>query len=442
MAGGTWATQNKVRPGVYVNFKSIPDSLGNVSDRGICALPLIMDWGAEATVTEVNIEANFFKLFGYDLFNSNLYSYATATTPTSELFYVREALRNAKTVYVYRLNTGTKATKTFGTLVVTAKYSGLRGNNISIAIQQNIDDNTKFDVITYVDSVEQDRQSLVSTVANLKANDWVVFSGTGNLTVSAGTLLAGGANGTVTSTNHTNFTSAIEIVDFNTVGYIGDDSDIKAVYKAFVARLRDTEGRKIQAVLYNYASANYEGIISIKNDAKLVAWTAGAVAGANVNQSLTYRKYDGDVPVNPTYTNSQIITALNAGEFVFTKNASGEVIVEQDINTFVSFTSEKGKEFRKNKVIRTLDAIAVDAKKIYENFYIGKVNNDANGRNLLKNELITYMKTLQSLNGIQNFDAKTDIEVLAGEESDAVVINLYAQPVDAVEKIYVIVNIA
>jgi hypothetical protein len=441
MAGGNFVTQNKVRPGIYVNFKSIPDTLGSVSDRGICALGLIMNWGIEATVVEIDKESDFLNLCGYDLFNSNLYAYATAGTPTNQLFYIKEALRNSYKVFLYRLNTGVKAAQTLGNLVCTAKYTGLRGNDISVAVQENIDDETKFDVITYLDSIEMDRQ-VVATIATLVANDWVVFSGTGDLAVTAGTALISGTNGTVSSTNHTNFVSAIEVKDFNTIGYIGDDSDIKALYEAFVARLRDDEGRKIQAVLFNRTTSDTEGIIPVKNSATMVAWTVGATAGAGVNESLTYKKYNGEVPINPTYTNSQIIAALNAGEFIFTKNGSGDVIVEQDINSFVSFTTEKGKAFRKNRVIRVLDAIAVDVKKIYENFYIGKVDNNADGRNLLKNEIISYMNTLQGLNAVQNFDAQTDIEVLEGDDSDSVVINLYAQPVDAIEKIYVTVNVA
>jgi len=440
MAGGTWITQNKVRPGIYVNFKSVPDTLGNVSDRGVCALPLIMNWGIEATVVEINKESDFLNLCGYDLFNSNLYTYATASTPTNQLFYIREALRNSITVYLYRLNTGVKASATLGNLVCTAKYTGLRGNDVSVAVQENIDDETDFDVITYLDSIEMDRQ-VVATISALTSNDWVDFSGTLALAVTAGTALTLGTNGTVSSTNHTNFTTAIEVKDFNTLGYIGDDSDIKALYEVFVSRLRDDEGRKIQAVLFNSASSDYEGIISVKNDASIVPWVVGATAGAGVNESLTYTKYSGDIPINPTYTNSQIIAALNAGEFVFTKNGSGDVIVEQDINTFLSFTTDKGKVFRKNRPIRVLDSIAVDAKKIYENFYIGKVDNNADGRNLLKNEIITYMNTLQGLNAIQNFDAQTDIEIVEGMESDAVLMGIYAQPVDAIEKVYVTVNV-
>jgi hypothetical protein len=441
MAGGTWVTQNKVRPGVYVNLKSVPESLGTVSDRGVCALPLVMSWGAEATVIELNTGSDFLKLCGYDLFDTNLYSYATAATPTNQLFYIKEALRNSKTVYLYRLNTGVKATATLGNLVATAKYTGLRGNNISVAVQENIDNATKFDVITYLDGVEMNRQ-VVATIAELTSNDWVVFSGTLALAVTAGTSLANGTNGTVSSTEYTNFTTAIELVDFNTTGYIGDDIDIKSLFKIFVTRLRDEEGRKIQAVLYNSANSDYEGIISVKNDTKLVAWTIGATAGANVNESLTYTKYNGDVVVNPTYTNSQIITALENGEFIFSKNSNGEIIVEQDINTFISFTADKSKAFKKNRVIRVLDAIAVDAKKIYETYYIGKVSNNADGRNLLKNELISYINTLLGLNAVQNFDSQTDIEVLEGIDTDAVVINMYAQPVDSIEKIYVTVNVA
>ena len=33
-AGGTWTVQNKVRPGAYINFVSVPKALGTLGERG------------------------------------------------------------------------------------------------------------------------------------------------------------------------------------------------------------------------------------------------------------------------------------------------------------------------------------------------------------------------------------------------------------------------
>lgn len=92
-------------------------------------------------------------------------------------------------------------------------------------------------------------------------------------------------------------------------------------------------------------------------------------------------------------------------------------------------------------MLRVLDGIANDLKRIFESFYLGKVDNNADGRNLLKSEAIAYMNTLQAINAIQNFDAQSDVTIVAGNESDAVYAEIGAQPVDSIEKTYLKVRV-
>lgn len=49
---------------------------------------------------------------------------------------VREALKRAGTLLLYRLNEGVKAAVTNNGLQVTAKYGGVRGNDLSIVIEK------------------------------------------------------------------------------------------------------------------------------------------------------------------------------------------------------------------------------------------------------------------------------------------------------------------
>ena len=37
-AGGTWQSQNKVRPGAYINVVGVPKPLGSIGDRGVVAI--------------------------------------------------------------------------------------------------------------------------------------------------------------------------------------------------------------------------------------------------------------------------------------------------------------------------------------------------------------------------------------------------------------------
>ena len=229
------------------------------------------------------------------------------------------------------------------------------------------------------------------------------------------------------------------------------DSTVKGAAVSFIKRMREEEGKKVQGVLENYPTADYEGIISVKNGVKLTdgtiidavkatAWVAAATAGAEVNESNTYTTYDDSVDVDVRYTNTQIIEALQKGEFVFVEQG-GKAVVEQDINTLTSFTADKDKSFRKNRVIRVLDAIGNDINTIFSQYYLGSTDNHADGRKLFKGECINYLDTLQGISAIQNFDSTKDVEVLPGQESDAVVTNIYVQPVDSMEKLYMTVTV-
>src|SRR5690606_2328645 len=174
---------------------------------------------------------------------------------------------------------------------------------------------------------------------------------------------------------------------------------------------------------------------TILNNIQVTAWVAGATAGANVNESLTYAAYDGAVDVDERYTHTEIVQALKNGEFLF-EYSDGRAIVEQDINSFTSFTPEKRQHFSKNRVIRVLDSIGNDLKRIFEQFYIGKVNNNVDGRNLFKNEIVNYMTVLENIGAIQNFDSQADVTVVQGNDVDSIYVELYVQPVDAIEKVY------
>lgn len=71
MAGGTWTTQNKVRPGAYVNINSTGNVGTSESTNGIMTLPLSLDFGPENTVVEVNATSDL-TAFGYDLGNEKM----------------------------------------------------------------------------------------------------------------------------------------------------------------------------------------------------------------------------------------------------------------------------------------------------------------------------------------------------------------------------------
>ena len=440
----TFLSYNKTRPGAYFNFKSVPRPLMQVGDRGIASIPIELNWGATGELIE---------LFSDELLNGDSLAKVGFTAFDSESKLVNLMLQYCYKVLLYRTNTaGAKATKTVGELTATAKYSGTLGNKITIAIVEN---GTLFDVNTFVDGSQKDSQT-VATVDELENNDFVDFEGTGDLTANAGIALTGGTNGTAVAkaTYYPLYLALLETANFQTFGCpdLEDaDNTLKANVLTFVKNQRNNEERFIQGVVANYPAADYEGIISVKNGfvvngenvtkEEAAAVVAAMTAGANVNESNTNKVITGATDLIGKYTNSQIIDALKGGEFLFTPNSRGEIKVEQDINSLHTFTTEKNYAFSKNRVERVLDEIGTTVKDIWEQSFMGKLNNDADGRDIFKSNLISYFEELQRIGAIQEFAGADDIEIMQGADLDVVIVNTWIKPVDSMEKLYFTVNV-
>lgn len=426
LGGGTFTAQNKKLPGTYINFASASRASASLSDRGIVAIPLLMDWGAADEVFEVSNEKfvnNSLKIFGYD------YSH-------DKMKGLRDLFKNTKTLYAYRLNgKGTKATNTYA----EAKYPGIRGNDLKIIISKNVDDETKFDVKTVLEFKEMDVQT-VKNSSELVANDWVTFK-SAELQETASTPLASGTNGTeVTTSEYQAFLNAIESYSFNALGCPVEDSKINELFVTFTKRMRDEVGAKFQTVVYR-KPADYEGVISVENEvtddvnkASVVYWTTGAQAGCAVNKSLTNTAYDGEFKIKVDYTQSQLADALESGKLIF-HNVTGEVRVLEDINTFTSVTDEKSIYFSNNQTIRVIDQIANDVAALFNTKYLGKIPNNASGRISLQSDVVAIHRALEDIQAIENFSAD-DIVVAQGDTKKSVVLTDKITVINAMSQLY------
>lgn len=345
---GTWTSQNKILPGAYINFLTNAPLSITPGDRGIVVLLQEMSAGAAGDIYTVTALEN---------------NYPEGVTAEDKIL-ANEALKGAKTVFVYNLGTA---------------HSGA---------------------------------DLTEALAALKT------------------------------------------LHFNTLVYpydgIGYDANKLAITN-WLKAMREEEGLKIQGVLANYV-ADSEAVINVVQGvvltdgteftpAQVTAWVAGQTAGASVSKSNTGQKYTGAVDVVPRMTKTAMEAAITAGKFIFKVDTAQNVTAVYDINSLTTVTVDKGKQFQKNRVVRALDGIGNDIVEIFESNYIGKVNNNASGRSLLRSTLVEYFNELQRLSAIQNFTAE-DVTVNAGADSDAVVIDCYIQPVDSVEKMYITVNLS
>lgn len=532
MAGGTWIDQNKVRPGVYINYKSAPSSLATMGERGVVAIARQLDWAEKGKFYTIEQPSDCVQL-GYTitddamlfvrqiLLGSNRTQGATkiliwsleeetggtdvkasgsignltleaveagkagnkitvtSTADGSDFVIVTSfdgTAVDSQTVatiaalvdndYVKFGGTGSlsagtstlqngiayaaKASASQGNLIATANDYGTYGNRLSLSVTAGPSSN--FIVQTLLDNQVVDSQT-VATISGLAANPYCSFSGTGTITTtSEPVLFTGGANGDLTSSAYSNFLTALELQKFDIVIYDGTDDSIKSTFAGFAKRLSDNEGVKCQAVLSDAAAPDSECVINVYPQAvtlsdgtKLAAseltwWVGGASAGANAFESLTYASYPDAVSISPVLNASQQEASINAGKFALISQFE-KIQVLTDINSFTTFAVEKGKAFRKNRVIRTVFGLCNDIYKAFALYYIGAVHNDDEGRKALKAEILNLMNRYQGNRALQNVEAD-DVTVMAGVESDAVVIEIYCQPVDSIEKIYINITIS
>ena len=91
--------------------------------------------------------------------------------------------------------------------------------------------------------------------------------------------------------------------------------------------------------------------------------------------------------------------------------------------------------------MRVLMQLCNDVYKQFSLYYIGKVDNNTAGRNLLKGWIVGYLNEMQANGGVQNFSAE-DVTVRAGNAIDSVLVDVAVQPVDSIEKIYMTVMVS
>jgi hypothetical protein len=454
MSGGGWKTQNKVRPGAYINVDSVPQPAANETTKGVVfTMTQGLKWGENGIVT-VTAVSNFEALFGLQL-------------NAPELTALRLILLKAKKVLVYNFNDGVKATGTAAPLPWTfeAKYSGTRGNDIKVNVLPDASGVAKYTVQTFFGTDLVDSQAIVGA-DKLIANDYVVptvieaakaDNGVAMLTALASPVIVTLSGGTDedTSAQVDGLIEAIETHEFNVATAAGQpvSAAIHQLLATTVIRLREEEGVKAQAVIpeqTNY-TPDHEGVIVLGNGVKLqdgtvldnsmaAAFVAGAESVAGANKSLTFFEFPDAMDVVPRYNGEAQETALKTGVMIFIAMRD-MVKIQVDINSLTTFTDKKNHNFSKNRVLRVLDDIANDTRITWEDNFIGQVTNNATGRDQFKANRAQYLAGLQAIGAIENFDPSADIVVIQGDSKDSIVATVNVQPTDSLEKLYMTVSV-
>ena len=261
-------------------------------------------------------------------------------------------------------------------------------------------------------------------------------------------------------------------MSWNTLGFCGK-SENKSVIDSYIRGLRENKGKYRQVVLFNNSLSDYEGIISPyqafavddddvdwlsytnsddaeeeKRVAELglrqmfaVGFVAAITAGSDVNVSNTYAPVPQNViDVIPSSDEDESVEFdLKSGFFTFTHNSQNRIVIEKDINTLHTYTQTRTAPFSKNRVIRCLDELSNTKVMIWEEMFIGKIDNNVTGRNLLKSQILTIIQNLVKVGALS--DSDTTVVVEPGDEPDKVRSYETVRPIDSMEQLYSYVTV-
>lgn len=180
------------------------------------------------------------------------------------------------------------------------------------------------------------------------------------------------------------------------------EEEIETV-SSWVKSMRTTKDICAKAVLPN-ADADNEGVINFTNKvlktktksyttAEYCSRIAGLIAGTPQTISCTYAPLPELVEVD-NLTKEELDAKIDAGEFVLF-NDGEKIKVARGVNSFVTTIQDKGKSFKKVKLVELMDMIHDDIKKTAQDSYLGKYANSYNNRCLLLAAINGYFKELE-----------------------------------------------
>lgn len=438
MAGGTFKLSSpKVRPGAYVVTKNGKQPTASNAPSGIAIIPLIgYDWGPRGEMIHLTNESpDAAKVkFGRSIYDDN-----------ECMVMLQLMFLNATEVYTYIAGGGEKAKGTItlksGTGNVTAKYPGTLGNKLKVVSVANPEGG--FDVSVVLDGSEVELIEEATKVTDLKS-DYVDFAGEGELAAFASASLTGGTNeDSKVNASVATFLDMAEKIKFNYMALPTSEASLITAAVTKIKYIRNSIGWKCGLVVANSA-ADYENIYNLTNAIEYAgeeltipqstAWLAGAAAAAGYTTSLTYTTVTGATGVVGTKTNEESIQAIKKGETFFTISESGDVILEYDVNSKVTFTQDDPTDILKGRPCRVYDSFAND---LLLTFVPGRFNNDPTGWTVMEGLGRAILKAYQNDGAIQNVDEENDFLVDRGASTgDSVYISCGIQPVDSAEKYY------
>lgn len=449
MAGsGTFTPgKPKVRPGTYFNFKSKKPVEISKND-GITVIPFINHpYGPTKTYIDVTAENinSISESLGFDVADDN-----------DNMLLIREAFKACSHIKVYIVGSeGVKATGTGGGITATAKYAGTCGNEIRFSVAKDVI-TEKYNVSVYYRNELKYEYTDCEKISDITKIDcpFVDFTATASgadtaPTEIAGVTLTNGEDCKSSNGDFTDFLDSLDNTQFNAACLPIDDTDeFDKISTAFISKikyLREIIGKTIRAAMPFVEGTNYIGIDGVGNapivDGKQLtigqatAFVAALAASSDELTSNTNRVYPGATgfDTDNLLNNETVEEGIKLGAFIFTLSEDGEVVVEYDINTLVNPSETQDDSYKKNRVIRTFDAIT---NRIKADIRIAEIDGTEEGYDMIDGLGASILADFARIGAIKNVDEGDFLVDRTASTGDAVYVNLGIQPVDSVDKFY------
>lgn len=196
---------------------------------------------------------------------------------------------------------------------------------------------------------------------------------------------------------------------------------------SWIKAQRNNKHKTFKAVLSGQA-ADHEGIVNFcTNDIKVqtdtdssgnpvyttytalqyTARIAGVLAGLALDRSATYFKL---TEVESVEVYEDIDTLIDHGELLLIDEQDGDgVKIARACNSLTTFTTDKGEEFRKIKIIEGIDMVTDDIRDTFKKYYVGKVINDYNHRMLFISAILVYFSEIKG--NVLDADAPNTVDI-------------------------------
>lgn len=196
---------------------------------------------------------------------------------------------------------------------------------------------------------------------------------------------------------------------------------------SWIKAQRNNKHKTFKAVLSGQA-ADHEGIVNFcTNDIKVqtdtdssgnpvyttytalqyTARIAGILAGLALDRSATYFKL---TEVESVEVYEDIDTLIDHGELLLIDEQDGYgVKIARACNSLTTFTTDKGEEFRKIKIIEGIDMVTDDIRDTFKKYYVGKVINDYNHKMLFISAILVYFSEIKG--NVLDADAANTVDI-------------------------------